>query len=121
MLNHWDNPDGTIERGYAGSSLWKWYELPERVDPRYTGLCPGQCVIGNQWNGAQQCQCQRTVHVAGVHCESGGGGERDAKIWDQNLSVRVFCCTENAGRTYNLRSARPASTRLVEGKGSSDL
>ena len=24
ILNHWDNLDGTIERGYAGHSLWKW-------------------------------------------------------------------------------------------------
>ena len=34
VLNHWDNLDGTIERGYAGRSLWKWDELPARVDPR---------------------------------------------------------------------------------------
>ena len=34
LLNHWDNLDGTIERGYAGASLWKWEELPGRVDPR---------------------------------------------------------------------------------------
>ena len=24
ILNHWDNPDGSVERGYAGKSLWKW-------------------------------------------------------------------------------------------------
>lgn len=35
MLNHWDNPDGTIERGYAGRSLWKWDELPDSISPRY--------------------------------------------------------------------------------------
>lgn len=34
LLNHWDNLDGTIERGYAGASLWKWDELPGRIDPR---------------------------------------------------------------------------------------
>jgi alpha-glucuronidase len=34
VLNHWDNLDGSIERGYAGSSLWLWSELPGRVDPR---------------------------------------------------------------------------------------
>ena len=28
LLNHWDNLDGSIERGYAGRSLWKWDELP---------------------------------------------------------------------------------------------
>ncbi|MDE5751913.1 MAG: alpha-glucuronidase [Duncaniella sp.] len=35
ILNHWDNLDGTVERGYAGRSLWKWEELPEVVSPRY--------------------------------------------------------------------------------------
>lgn len=24
ILNHWDNLDGTIERGYAGKSIWDW-------------------------------------------------------------------------------------------------
>lgn len=35
MLNHWDNLDGTIERGYAGHSLWKWQEMPKSISPRY--------------------------------------------------------------------------------------
>ncbi len=26
ILNHWDNLDGTIERGYAGKSIWNWDE-----------------------------------------------------------------------------------------------
>jgi len=34
VLDHWDNLDGTIERGYAGKSLWKWQELPGHVDDR---------------------------------------------------------------------------------------
>ena len=27
VLNHWDNPDGSVERGYAGKSIWKWDEI----------------------------------------------------------------------------------------------
>ena len=46
MLNHWDNPLGTIERGYAGSSLWKWYELPENIDPRYKEYARANASIG---------------------------------------------------------------------------
>jgi alpha-glucuronidase len=46
MLNHWDNVDGTIERGYAGMSLWKWYELPERVDPRYEDYARANASLG---------------------------------------------------------------------------
>lgn len=28
LLNHWDNPNGTVERGYAGRSIWKWEAIP---------------------------------------------------------------------------------------------
>ena len=34
ILNHWDNLDDTVERGYAGHSIWEWTseELPaERI------------------------------------------------------------------------------------------
>ena len=46
MLNHWDNNNGTIERGYAGMSMWKWYELPERIDPRYIDYARANASIG---------------------------------------------------------------------------
>lgn len=46
MLNHWDNNNGTIERGYAGMSIWKWYELPERLDPRYIDYARANASIG---------------------------------------------------------------------------
>jgi alpha-glucuronidase len=28
ILNHWDNLDGSVERGYAGKSIWSWSTLP---------------------------------------------------------------------------------------------
>ena len=46
MLNHWDNMDGSIERGYAGRSLWQWDELPARLDPRYTDYARANASIG---------------------------------------------------------------------------
>jgi alpha-glucuronidase len=46
LLDHWDNLDGTIERGYAGRSLWKWSELPERVDPRVLDYARANASIG---------------------------------------------------------------------------
>lgn len=51
IANHWDNLDGTIERGYAGPSIFRWDQLPQ-LDDRYEdyarllasigihGLCP---------------------------------------------------------------------------------
>jgi alpha-glucuronidase len=46
MLNHWDNLDGSIERGYAGKSLWKWHELPDKLDPRYVDYARANASIG---------------------------------------------------------------------------
>lgn len=46
VLNHWDNLDGTIERGYAGKSLWKWEELPGKVSPRYKEYARANASVG---------------------------------------------------------------------------
>jgi alpha-glucuronidase len=46
MLDHWDNLDGSIERGYAGSSLWRWAELPSRVDARIVDYARANASIG---------------------------------------------------------------------------
>jgi alpha-glucuronidase len=46
LLNHWDNLDGTVERGYAGRSLWQWQELPGTISPRYRDYARANASIG---------------------------------------------------------------------------
>lgn len=46
LLNHWDNLDGSIERGYAGKSLWNWADLPHNIDPRLTDYARANASIG---------------------------------------------------------------------------
>ncbi len=46
VLDHWDNLDGHVERGYAGRSLWDWQSLPEWRDPRYTDYARANASIG---------------------------------------------------------------------------
>jgi alpha-glucuronidase len=46
LMNHWDNPNGTIERGYAGRSIWQWDELPGKLSPRYTDYARACASIG---------------------------------------------------------------------------
>jgi len=46
ILNHWDNLDRTVERGYAGFSLWDWQKLPDYLDPRYTDYARACASIG---------------------------------------------------------------------------
>jgi alpha-glucuronidase len=46
LLNHWDNLDGSIERGYAGKSLWNWPDLPGDIRPRLRGYARANASIG---------------------------------------------------------------------------
>ncbi|WP_313456514.1 alpha-glucuronidase family glycosyl hydrolase [Stenotrophomonas sp.] len=46
VLDHWDNLDGHVERGYAGRSLWDWQSLPEWRDPRYTDYARANASTG---------------------------------------------------------------------------
>jgi alpha-glucuronidase len=46
LLNHWDNLDRTVERGYAGFSLWDWHRLPDYIDPRYKDYARANASIG---------------------------------------------------------------------------
>jgi alpha-glucuronidase len=46
MLDHWDNLDGQVERGYAGASLWDWHKLPDYLDPRYTDYARANASLG---------------------------------------------------------------------------
>ncbi|MET0980527.1 MAG: alpha-glucuronidase family glycosyl hydrolase, partial [Telluria sp.] len=46
VLNHWDNLDRTVERGYAGESIWNWWELPGIIDPRYTDYARANASLG---------------------------------------------------------------------------
>ncbi|WP_435199162.1 alpha-glucuronidase [Qipengyuania sp. 902] len=46
MLNHWDNPDGHVERGYAGRSIFDWWHLPERLDQRMIDYARANASLG---------------------------------------------------------------------------
>jgi alpha-glucuronidase len=46
LLNHWDNLDGTVERGYAGGSIWNWHLLPGYISPRYRDYARANASVG---------------------------------------------------------------------------
>ncbi|MGK3982769.1 alpha-glucuronidase family glycosyl hydrolase [Sorangium sp. So ce136] len=46
ILNHWDNLDRTVERGYAGRSIWDWNALPGTLSPRYKDYARANASIG---------------------------------------------------------------------------
>ncbi|MCU0317340.1 MAG: hypothetical protein MUC92_12180 [Fimbriimonadaceae bacterium] len=46
MVNHWDNLNRTVERGYAGQSIWDWHKLPDYIDPRIIDYARANASIG---------------------------------------------------------------------------
>lgn len=46
VLNHWDNLNGTVERGYAGYSIWNWERLPRYKEPRYLDYARANASLG---------------------------------------------------------------------------
>ena len=46
MLNHWDNLNRTVERGYSGQSIFDWWRLPGHVDPRMVDYARANASIG---------------------------------------------------------------------------
>jgi alpha-glucuronidase len=46
VLDHWDNLNGTVERGYAGFSIFDWHTLPIYRKSRYTDYARANASIG---------------------------------------------------------------------------
>ena len=120
MLNHWDNPEGTIERGYAGSSLWKWYDLPETVDPRYADYARANASIGingtvvNNVNASARFLTAEYLHkvaaLAGVFRKYG------IKTY-----LSFISSLPKRWRIEDLRPARSGSKKVVDRKNEGDL
>jgi alpha-glucuronidase len=46
ILNHWDNLNRHVERGYAGLSIFNWHTLPDYIDQRYIDYARANASIG---------------------------------------------------------------------------
>lgn len=46
VLNHWDNLDRHVERGYSGQSIWDWHKLPAYTYQRYYDYARANASIG---------------------------------------------------------------------------
>lgn len=61
VLNHWDNLDRTVERGYAGFSLWDWHKLPDYIHPYYIDYARANASIGV--NGTVLNNVNASAHI----------------------------------------------------------
>ena len=110
MLDHWDNLDGSIERGYAGRSLWRWDELPDTVVAAHARLRARQRVDRHQRGRAEQRQRQRADPDAGHPAQGGGAGRRVPALGDPRLSLRALERADRARRRSPppIRATRPS-------------
>jgi alpha-glucuronidase len=46
MLNHWDNLNGKGPQQFSGRSLWRWKDLPEKIDPRFVDYARANASLG---------------------------------------------------------------------------
>jgi alpha-glucuronidase len=46
VLNHWDNLNRSVERGYAGLSIWNWNSLPDSLSDRYIDYARANASVG---------------------------------------------------------------------------
>ena len=46
ILDHWDNLNGSVGRGYAGCSIWNWHTLPTFIKQRYIDYARANASIG---------------------------------------------------------------------------
>ena len=46
ILDHWDNLNGSVGRGYAGCSIWSWHTLPTFIKQRYIDYARANASIG---------------------------------------------------------------------------
>lgn len=98
LLNHWDNLDGHVERGYSGRSLWDWWRLPDVIDSRYRDYARANASIGingavlNNVNAAPEILTPRYLRKAAALAE-------EFRPWGQKvyLSVRFSAPVDLGG------------------------
>lgn len=92
ILNHWDNLNGTIERGYAGLSIfWRKGEnaltITRAGKSFVAGICPSQCFHRNQRFGFKQCKCLKANSDCRISNSCKGNCRCFATIRYKNLFV----------------------------------
>jgi len=110
ILNHWDNLNRFVERGYAGFSLWEWPNLPDIRSPRYRDYARACASIG--LNGAVLTNVNANALVLTRRTR-----RRVPPLRHPRLSLRSFQRPHRNRRTQNRRPARPCRHRMVAHEG----
>ena len=111
VLNHWDNLDRTVERGYAGFSLWDWHKLPDYLDPRYTDYARANASIGINGTVLTNVNANATSLTPGLPRQGGGAGRRLPALRHPRLPDRALQRADRNRRPEDGRPARPGGAR----------
>jgi alpha-glucuronidase len=104
LLNHWDNLDRSVERGYAGESIWNWWELPGMIDPRYTDYARANASLGINGTVLNNVNAKADVLGAPVHRQGRSRGRCAAPLRYPRLPVGTLVDPKELHET---RSADP--------------
>ncbi len=121
MLNHWDNMDGTIERGYAGRSLWQWNELPGTLGPRYVDYARANASIGINGTVINSVNANVLVLTPDYLAKVAALADAVAPLWPAHVSLGQLRRAPAPRRPEDRRSARSRGDRLVESEGGGNL
>ena len=121
LLDHWDNLDGTIERGYAGFSLWNWAELPDRVDPRYDDYARANASIGINGAVLNNVNANAQSLTAPYLAKAAALARTSPALWHPRLPVGQLRRAARDRRSADRRPARPGRRRVVARQGRRDL
>ena len=117
LLNHWDNLDRSVERGYAGLSLWDWEHLPDSISPRYRDYARANASIGINGtvltNVNANARALTPEHLRKVAALANVFRPYGIKVY---LTAR-FNAPMELGRPDYSGSPRRGGARMVEGQG----
>lgn len=111
LMNHWDNLNGTVERGYGGRSLWQWNELPDKLSRRYADYARANASIGingaviNNVNADARILSPEYLHKMAALAE----------VW-RPYGVRMYCSANFAApvRLGGLTTADPLDKGVAD-------
>ncbi len=111
LMNHWDNPNSTIERGYAGRSLWQWDELPQTLRPRYADYARACASIG--MNGSVINNVNADPRI--LRADNLQKVAALAEVW-RPYGVRMYVSANFAApvRIGGLETADPLNARVID-------
>ena len=121
VLNHWDNLDRHVERGYAGQSIWDWHKLPDYLDPRYTDYARANASLGINGTVLTNVNANATSLTPPYLREGRGAGRRVPSVRHPRVSDRALQRADRDRRPEDRGPARSAGAALVAGEGRRDL